>query len=65
MSAGFDHSKGKIIIVIDADGQNDPADIHRLLEKLEQGYDIVSGWRKYRKDKSFCKNLVDYAAMVF
>ena len=48
--AGFDHAKGDVIVTMDADLQNDPEDIPRLLEKIEEGYDIVSGWRKDRKD---------------
>ena len=52
MSAGFQHARGSIIVPMDADGQNDPADIPRLIEKLNEGYDIVSGWRKNRKDKA-------------
>jgi glycosyltransferase involved in cell wall biosynthesis len=51
MSAGIDHARGQILIPMDADLQNDPADIGRLLEKLDEGYDVVSGWRKDRKDK--------------
>ena len=50
MVAGFDHAQGEIIITMDGDLQNDPSDIPLLLEKMEQGYDIVSGWRKNRKD---------------
>lgn len=50
MVAGMTYSKGDIIVTMDGDLQNDPADIPRLLEKIEQGYDIVSGWRKDRKD---------------
>jgi glycosyltransferase involved in cell wall biosynthesis len=50
MAAGFQHSQGKIIISLDADLQNDPADIPLLLTKLEEGYDLVSGWRKKRQD---------------
>ena len=50
MSAGFDHSQGSVIIPIDADLQNDPNDIQLLLNKIEEGYDIVSGWRANRKD---------------
>jgi len=50
MVAGFDHSRGKIIVTLDGDLQNDPADIPMLLAKLDEGYDIVSGWRKDRKD---------------
>ncbi|MFN0278683.1 MAG: glycosyltransferase [Pyrinomonadaceae bacterium] len=51
MSAGIDAAKGEILIPMDADLQNDPADISRLLEKLNEGYDVVSGWRKNRQDK--------------
>ena len=51
MSAGIDAAKGEILIPMDADLQNDPADIKRLLEKLDEGYDVVSGWRKNRQDK--------------
>ena len=50
MSAGFDHANGEVIIPMDADLQNDPTDIKRLLDKLDEGYDIVSGWRASRKD---------------
>jgi glycosyltransferase involved in cell wall biosynthesis len=55
--AGFDHSQGDIIILLDADLQNDPADIPLLLEKLDDGYDLVSGWRKERKDTFFTRTL--------
>jgi glycosyltransferase involved in cell wall biosynthesis len=50
IAAGIDNSQGDIIVLSDADMQNDPADIPLLLEKLDQGYDVVSGWRKDRKD---------------
>ena len=50
LSAGFEHARGQIIIPLDADGQNDPADIPKLIEKLNEGYDIVSGWRRKRHD---------------
>jgi len=50
MSAGFDCAKGDIIIPMDGDLQNDPADIPRLIEKIHEGYDVVSGWRSDRKD---------------
>ncbi|MEM2918496.1 MAG: glycosyltransferase family 2 protein [Candidatus Altiarchaeota archaeon] len=50
ISAGFENSKGKVIVTMDSDLQNDPNDIPRLLSKLDEGYDIVSGWRKNRKD---------------
>jgi len=51
MSAGIDHARGEVLIPMDADLQNDPDDIYHLLEKLDEGYDVVSGWRKDRKDK--------------
>jgi len=57
MAAGFDHARGDVIIPMDGDLQNDPADIPRLLEKLDEGYDIVSGWRKNRKDKTFTRKI--------
>ncbi|HET9587727.1 MAG TPA: glycosyltransferase family 2 protein [Anaerolineales bacterium] len=50
ITAGIDHAKGKTIILLDGDMQNDPADIPMLLAKLDDGYDLVSGWRKDRKD---------------
>ena len=50
MSAGMDAAKGEILIPMDADLQNDPKDIRRLLDKMEEGYDVVSGWRKKRQD---------------
>ena len=50
MVAGFEYARGEIIVTLDGDLQNDPADIPVLLAKLEEGYDIVSGWRKDRKD---------------
>lgn len=51
MAAGIDAARGEILIPMDADLQNDPADIARLLDKLNEGYDVVSGWRKNRQDK--------------
>ena len=57
MYAGFEHAKGDIIITMDADLQNDPEDIPRLLEKMKEGYDIVSGWRKDRKDPFLSRKL--------
>lgn len=50
IAAGIDHSPGSIIVMLDADMQNDPADIPMMLSKLDEGYDLVSGWRKDRKD---------------
>ena len=57
MAAGIDAARGKVLIPMDADLQNDPADIKRLLEKLDQGYDVVSGWRKNRKDKMITRKI--------
>lgn len=57
MMAGMDHAKGDIIIPMDGDLQNDPKDIGRLLEKLAEGYDVVSGWRKDRQDHAIRRNL--------
>ncbi len=57
MYAGFEHAKGDVIITMDADLQNDPEDIPRLLEKMKEGYDIVSGWRKDRKDPFLSRKL--------
>ncbi len=50
LSAAFDHAEGEVIVSLDADLQNDPKDIPRLVDKLEEGYDCVSGWRKDRND---------------
>ena len=57
MAAGFDAATGDITIPMDADLQNDPADIKRLLEKVAEGYDVVSGWRADRKDKFISRRL--------
>lgn len=57
MAAGIDHSRGEILVFMDADLQNDPRDIKRLLEKIEEGYDVVSGWRKNRKDNLFIRTI--------
>ncbi len=61
MAAGFDHAEGDIIITMDADLQNDPGDIPKLLE-VSKEYDVVSGWRKDRKDKFFSRRLPSMAA---
>lgn len=55
--AGIDHSQGDVILFMDADLQNDPADIPMLLEKIDQGYDVVSGWRVNRQDAFFTRTL--------
>ncbi len=52
MAAGMEAALGRVIIPLDADGQNDPADIRNLLDKMDEGFDVVSGWRKNRKDHS-------------
>ncbi|MCG9884620.1 MAG: glycosyltransferase [Cyanobacteria bacterium] len=57
MAAGFDHAQGRFIITLDADLQNDPADIPRLLDTLQGGYDLVSGWRKDRQDDAMTRLL--------
>lgn len=50
IAAGLDHSNGGVVVLIDADLQEDPADIPLLLHKIEEGYDVVSGWRRHRQD---------------
>ena len=62
MSAGIDAALGEILIPMDADLQNDPKDIARLLEKLDEGYDVVSGWRKNRQDKLISRKLPSWIA---
>ncbi len=57
MAAGFDAARGKIVITIDADLQNDPQDIKRILAKFDEGYDIVSGWRQNRKEPLFFRRI--------
>jgi len=62
LSAGFDHSHGDIIITLDADLQNDPEDFALLIDKIEEGYDLVSGWRKKRKDKFLTRRIPSMTA---
>ncbi len=57
MAAGFNYSQGKAIVTLDGDLQNDPADIPLLLAKLEEGYDLVSGWRQKRQDAALTRLL--------
>jgi glycosyltransferase involved in cell wall biosynthesis len=57
MSAGFAHARGDIVVAVDADLQNDPADIPRMIDKLNEGYDVVSGWRKKRHDNALTRRL--------
>ena len=62
MAAGIDAASGEILIPMDADLQNDPADIARLIEKLNEGFDVVSGWRKHRQDKLFTRKIPSWLA---
>ncbi|MBP7213178.1 MAG: glycosyltransferase [Anaerolineaceae bacterium] len=60
--AGIDHSDGDIVILMDADLQNDPADIPVLLAEMDKGYDVVSGWRKDRQDNAITRTLPSHIA---
>jgi len=62
LMAGIDHTKGDVIVPIDADLQNDPADIPAMIAKLREGYDVVSGWRLSRQDAAIRRNMVSRAA---
>lgn len=62
MSAGFDHAQGTIIVPIDGDGQNNPQDIPRMTELIDQGFDVVSGWRRNRQDKFLRRRLPSWIA---
>jgi glycosyltransferase involved in cell wall biosynthesis len=62
MAAGFDHASGDVIIPMDGDLQNDPADIPRLIDRINRGYDVVSGWRKNRKDKLITRKIPSWTA---
>ncbi len=62
LMAGIDHASGEIIVPMDGDLQNDPRDIPRLVAKLEEGFDVVSGWRRDRKDARFRRNFVSRMA---
>jgi glycosyltransferase involved in cell wall biosynthesis len=57
IAAGIDHARGDVIVLIDADQQNDPADIPALLARIDEGYDVVSGWRRNRKDAFLTRTL--------
>jgi glycosyltransferase involved in cell wall biosynthesis len=56
IAAGIDHARGTTVVLLDADLQNDPADIPMMLAKLDEGYDLVSGWRRNRKDNAVTRN---------
>src|SRR6185369_1213747 len=64
LMAGFEHCKGEVIITMDGDGQNDPADIPILIEKIHEGYDVVSGWRANRKDNFVIRKIPSYFANI-
>lgn len=57
MAAGFDYATGDVIATLDGDLQNDPAEIPRMIHKLEEGFDLVAGWRKHRQDKMLSRRL--------
>lgn len=57
LAAGFDASRGRVIVTLDGDRQNDPADIPRLLDAIHAGVDVVSGWRRHRQDPFFSRRL--------
>ena len=62
MQAGFDHARGRIVVSMDGDLQNDPDDILRLVAKLEEGYDLVAGWREKRQDKVITRKIPSWFA---
>ena len=62
MMAGFDNARGDVIVPIDGDLQNDPADIPRLVEMLDQGFDVVSGWRNNRSDQLILRKIPSWIA---
>jgi len=57
MACGFDHAQYDLIVAMDSDGQNNPKDIPKLISKINQGFDCVSGWRRYRKDKNISRKI--------
>ena len=61
LAAGFDQARGRVIVTMDGDLQNDPADIPRLLEELGRGHDVVSGWRKILRDAFLSRRLPSLA----
>jgi glycosyltransferase involved in cell wall biosynthesis len=61
-AAGFDHAQGRIVVTLDADRQNNPADIPALLDKMAEGYDVVNGWRRQRQDGFLLRKFPSYLA---
>ncbi|QDU84931.1 Undecaprenyl-phosphate 4-deoxy-4-formamido-L-arabinose transferase [Planctomycetes bacterium Pla163] len=62
MAAGFDHARGELVVTLDGDLQNDPADIPAMVKKLEEGWDIVAGWRRKREDGFLLRRLPSIVA---
>jgi len=62
LAAGFDHASGEVILAMDGDLQHDPNDIPAFLEKLDEGYDVVSGWRRQRMDNLFLRRVPSHCA---
>ena len=62
MQAGFDHARGEVVVSMDGDLQNDPRDIPRLVAKLQEGYDLVAGYRKHRQDKLITRRIPSWVA---
>lgn len=62
IAAGIDHASGDVVVMMDADMQNDPKDIPHMLQKLDEGYDLVSGWRKNRQDDFLSRKIPSWLA---
>ena len=62
MMAGFDHARGRVVVSLDGDLQNDPRDIPMLVAKLDEGYDLVCGWRQRRQDKLILRKVPSWVA---
>jgi glycosyltransferase involved in cell wall biosynthesis len=65
MTAGFDHARGDVVVTMDGDLQNDPQDIPHLIAEIDKGFDLVSGWRRNRRDPFFSKKLPSVLANKF